>query len=290
MDKKEEFKRIKKSKQFRKDYKKIQSQYDSFKLTSDDIKSNIKSDIEKRIDDNTDKLKELNNNKEISLEEKNKKKKYLKNKIRKLKNNLNSEDNLNFLLNMKKRSLRKLKNVCKKLETINDKEKLKKVTCFRCRKNGHTINDCKTKLEDLNIDNFNNNTDLFNNSQKSEICFNCGKNDHTVHQCDKEVDYSNMPYALCFVCKENGHLSSACPKSDKGIYVNGGSCYVCNSNKHLAKNCPDKKLEVKNIEKKVLNNKVMQINEVPKSNNASNKKLKGFKKTNSKTISTQNKI
>ena len=73
MDKKEEIKRIKKNKQFRKDYKKIQDQSADFKLTFDDIKINIKTDIQKRLDEYTTKIKDLYT-KEASEDERKKKK------------------------------------------------------------------------------------------------------------------------------------------------------------------------------------------------------------------------
>jgi len=198
-----------------------------FELNDDQLKSQITNDLEKKIEEYNLKYKSIKEDTTLDAKEKLKKKKYIKEKLRKLKKKIQSQDDIQFLLKNKKKSLRKLKSQTKKIENLEENEKKRKVICFNCRKKGHTISECKA------------------NKDMKDICFNCGSNDHNVHSCSLPVDYSNMPYAKCFICGENGHLSSKCIKNEnKGIYVKGGGCHVCGSNQHLAKNCPDKQLVI----------------------------------------------
>ena len=230
MDRKQEIKTILKKRALKKSIEDKNKNKNLLNLSEDAIKSQITKDIEARISEYTTKMKELfNENIKIDDNERQKKKKYYKEKLRKLKKTLGSQEDVNHLLKMKKQVLRKMKSSFKKIESIEEKEKKKKVTCFFCRKNGHTVTECKEKQEKMNI------------------CFNCGSDQHNVHTCDKPVDYSNMPFASCFICKKEGHLSSYCTESNKGIYVKGGNCFVCQSTLHLAKDCPEKRLEIQNI-------------------------------------------
>lgn len=237
MNKLDEIKKIKKRKQMRKVLDKLKREEKQFTLTDKQISSNIVSDLESRLNEYQAKLKEVACS-PLDDMEKNKKKKYIKEKIRKLKKNINSEDNIKYMTKMKKQSIRKLKGVLKKLQEVKKKENVKKLVCFVCRQKGHTSAECKEQ-------------------KNSKICFNCGSTDHSVHTCPKDVDYSNMPFASCFICGEKGHLSSKCEKSDKGIYVHGGNCHICKSNQHLAKNCPEKSIKQQSglRERKNYNNK-----------------------------------
>lgn len=197
-----------------------------FELNDNQIKSQITNDIQKKIEEYTLKYKSIKEENTLDPKEKLKKKKYIKEKLRKLKKRIQSQDEIQFLVRNTKKTLRKLKSQTKKIENLEENEKKRKVVCFNCRKKGHTVADCKTNKE-----------------EKKEICYNCGSLEHNVHTCSLPVDYSNMPFAKCFICGENGHLSSKCNKNESnGIYIKGGGCFVCGSNQHLAKNCPEKQL------------------------------------------------
>lgn len=90
-------------------------------------------------------------------------------------------------------------------------------SCLKCRKTGHTMQDCPQ------------------DTAGSVYCYNCGENDHSGKTCP--LPFSNYAFALCFVCNGKGHLAGACPKNERGVYPNGGGCRFCGSVRHLARNC-----------------------------------------------------
>ena len=226
--------------------------------TDDDLKNNIKGLIEKKIEENLDKIKELNILKDKATDELEKKKiknlkKSIQNKLAKNRKALTDEKEIKFRVNMLKQKRRKLKTIDNSVK--ENLEKLKKLNtrCFRCRRKGHTVIECTF---DENKETIENNDEEKEEEKKiiektqvtvnKNICYNCGATDHNVHGCSKPVDYKDLPFSQCFVCKEMGHLSSKCPKSDKGIYIKGGACFECGLKDHLAKNCPSKQLDIQN--------------------------------------------
>mmetsp|Transcript_5143 Transcript_5143/g.5281 ORF Transcript_5143/g.5281 Transcript_5143/m.5281 type:complete len:248 (-) Transcript_5143:68-811(-) len=225
MDKGKEIKKIIKSRELKKSIKQVEQQKDFLGLNEEQLKDRIIEGFKQKASNYTTLLSEISQDKSLNEEQKKKKKKYFKEKIRKARKTLSTNDDLTYLVREKKRAQRKLKTQEKKVSELVVKEKKKNLICFRCRKKGHLISDCKEE------------------NDTAVKCFNCGARDHSVHGCSLPVDYGNLPFAHCFICKENGHLSSRCQQSDKGIYINGGFCYICKSNEHLAKECTEKRLD-----------------------------------------------
>ena len=237
---KSQVKKIIKEKRLNKSIRELEKNKYLLTQTKEEVKQNIINELEVKIEEYG---KQLKNEKDDEISSK--KKKYLREKIRKAKKTLSCDNDINYLVSMKRKSLRKLKSKKEKLTEIILKEKKKNLICFKCRGKGHLINDCT--FEEDAIEN--------NNGKISAFCFNCGSNDHSVHTCKLPVDYSNMPYATCFTCGEKGHLYSKCPKSETGIFPDGGFCYVCKKKDHLAKNCPEKKLQIIRKEEEYKNKK-----------------------------------
>lgn len=101
-----------------------------------------------------------------------------------------------------------------------------KVSCFKCRKEGHLSKNCPTS------------------GASNELkCYTCGDSGHTSKSCTQppiteEDAKSKYKFATCYVCNEKGHIASECAENPNGLYPNGGGCRHCASNKHLAKDCP----------------------------------------------------
>lgn len=223
-------------------------------MSEEEIKDSVVKQLEKSLEDNISKLRQLANETTLTKEKIDKSKKYIKSKIRKIKKNLESEKNLKYLVDTKKQTQRKSKAQLKKLNEILLKTNKRKVVCFNCRKKGHLVSECTQNKEGVNI------------------CFNCGASSHTVHECPTEVDYSNLPFAFCFVCKQKGHISSKCTlNEDKGIYIKGGSCFNCKGNDHLAKDCPERQLRF-NDRMNGAENEVIERLEKPVSHRSKSKK------------------
>jgi zinc finger CCHC domain-containing protein 9 len=81
------------------------------------------------------------------------------------------------------------------------------IVCFKCRKTGHTINDCPEAELDC--------------EQGTGICYKCGSTEHAVNKCKTRVEPGSFPYAKCFICNEMGHISKQCPDNPRGLYPNG---------------------------------------------------------------------
>lgn len=249
MDKLKEIKKIIKNKAIQKTIKNYSIDENIFSLNDDEIKKMIIEELEERVSHYTSEIDELNSlleklrskREKGGLTEENeeeyesimKRKKYVVEKLKKNRKILSEEESVSFLVKQRKMHLRKARKNHEKVKELIHQSKKKGVICFRCRKKGHLISECKETVE------------------KKDICFTCGSSDHNVHNCPKGLDYSNMPYAVCFICGENGHLSSKCSiNKDKGIYPKGGGCYECGSNEHLAKECPDKMLRLESLKEK----------------------------------------
>ncbi|KAK1442917.1 zinc finger CCHC domain-containing protein 9 [Babesia gibsoni] len=97
--------------------------------------------------------------------------------------------------------------------------RIKKI-CFKCRKRGHTLQDCQ--------------------GEEASICFRCGSKDHILRNCPSP-DTGTLPYTSCFVCHKTGHIASQCPENENGIYPNGGCCFFCGSVEHRKVDCPERK-------------------------------------------------
>lgn len=60
----------------------------------------------------------------------------------------------------------------RRLERMHDRET--KRVCFRCRKPGHSVNECEEMKKD--------------NEHGTGICYKCGSTEHSVHQCKVKVE------------------------------------------------------------------------------------------------------
>jgi len=220
-----------------------------------DLKKQIIESIEQKIEEILEKLNNLNKQKESATSEEDKSrikkaKKLILVKLAKNRKALTDEKEIKYRLSLLKQKKRKLKKVDSSVKENLEKLKKMNTRCFKCRRKGHTVAECKYEDVELNEENQENSSNNKNKDKenfkdnKKNICYNCGSTEHNVHGCNKPVDYKNLPFSQCFVCKEMGHLSSKCPKSDKGIYIKGGACYNCGEKDHLAKNCPTKQIEL----------------------------------------------
>ena len=79
--------------------------------------------------------------------------------------------------------------------------------CFKCRRLGHSINDCPMIKAD--------------SEQGTGVCYKCGSTEHSVSACKAKVEPNHYPYAKCFICNETGHITKQCPDNPKGLYPNG---------------------------------------------------------------------
>ncbi|GIX64222.1 zinc knuckle domain containing protein [Babesia caballi] len=104
-------------------------------------------------------------------------------------------------------------------EASKPAKRVKKI-CFKCRKRGHTLQQC--------------------DSEVAGICFRCGSTDHILRDC-AEPDQGTLPFTSCFVCQKAGHIASQCPENYKGVYPNGGACFFCGSVTHRKVDCPERK-------------------------------------------------
>lgn len=93
----------------------------------------------------------------------------------------------------------------RRMERKADREH--KRVCFKCRKPGHTINQCPDMEKDQ--------------EQAAGICYKCGSTEHSINQCKVRLEPGVFPYAKCFICHEMGHLTKQCPDNPKGLYPNG---------------------------------------------------------------------
>lgn len=249
MDKLREIKKIIKNKALQKTIKNYNIDENIFEMTEEDIHKTIVEELETKVNEYAREIDELNilleklrnkRDKESFTKENEeeyesimKRKKYIVEKLKKNRKILSEDESIIFLVKQRKMHLRKARKNHEKVKELISQSKKKGVVCFRCRKKGHLISECKEILDG------------------KDICFTCGSEDHNVHNCPNGLDYSNMPFATCFVCGEKGHLSSKCSiNKDKGIYPKGGGCYECGSNEHLAKECPDKMLRLESIKEK----------------------------------------
>jgi hypothetical protein len=241
----------------------------------------VKKEIEDHINNLVKRVDEINSKKSANTEgnaEKNSTKKNIVLKIRKYKKYLTDEAEIKKRVNMLKMKRRKLSS---KVERFQDKIVTlakKSLRCFKCRKRGHTIEDCKGDDEEKGDDEPNK-EDVVEKKEKPAIkktpakilakilCYNCGSNEHSIHTCNIKVDYANLPFADCFICKMKGHLSANCPQSDKGIYIRGGACFICKGKDHLAKNCPERQIQMEQNEKLHEMRKQNRLNKSPFSDN-----------------------
>lgn len=123
-----------------------------------------------------------------------------------------------FVSQLKKEAKRNQRRLSRKSTRENAK------VCFRCRKNGHNVQECPEVKQDQ--------------EQGTGICYKCGSTEHSVKQCKLKIAPGYFPYAKCYICNETGHLSKQCPDNPRGLYPNGGSCKNCGSVEHYAKDCP----------------------------------------------------
>jgi hypothetical protein len=145
----------------------------------------------------------------------------------------------------------------------------KDLTCYRCRRTGHSSENCKfvadstagsaTNIvdDDVCIKNMPSSSMAGKKRKgKGNICYKCGSIEHRIQLCPKiksflkvakkgsRIDFGKLgelPYADCYLCNKSGHLSSYCPDNKKGLYPLGGSCRECGSVDHLAIDCPKTK-------------------------------------------------
>mmetsp|Transcript_23330 Transcript_23330/g.41811 ORF Transcript_23330/g.41811 Transcript_23330/m.41811 type:complete len:231 (-) Transcript_23330:217-909(-) len=137
-------------------------------------------------------------------------------------------------------------------EAYVTKSRDKDLVCYRCRKAGHSAENCKE------VDGKDGGKEAMPSSKKQggNICYKCGSTDHRIQICPKikpflkpgrnkeKLDFGklgDLPYANCYVCSKSGHLASHCPENTKGVYPQGGSCRECGSVDHFGWDCPTKK-------------------------------------------------
>jgi zinc finger CCHC domain-containing protein 9 len=98
----------------------------------------------------------------------------------------------------------------------------RKLTCFNCRKTGHTLQRCPLLPHSTAKSN------PTGEKAKGRVCYICGSSNHAISRCLKEKNPLNpFPFAECFVCSKTGHISGACPENARGVYPKGGSCVHC---------------------------------------------------------------
>merc|ERR1712151_606825 len=167
----------------------------------DDLKETILHQLEEKIEE-INKLKNSAETEEDKTKYKKMKKKIME-KLQKNRKALKDQKEIKYRLDLLKQKKRKLKAV---EPSINENlEKLKKmnVKCFKCRRTGHTVQECKyddilTEKEE-NEQNQKNEEEkkTFNRPSKEpktlskNICYNCGSDEHNVHGCPLPVNYSN---------------------------------------------------------------------------------------------------
>mmetsp|Transcript_13431 Transcript_13431/g.29167 ORF Transcript_13431/g.29167 Transcript_13431/m.29167 type:complete len:236 (-) Transcript_13431:319-1026(-) len=134
------------------------------------------------------------------------------------------------------------------------KQRDQHVVCYRCRKTGHSVENCRNAPE--SADGGGGKAASSTKKKGGNICYKCGSIEHRIQMCPKikpflkgkgaksRIDFGkigDLPYANCYVCNKSGHLSSHCPESTKGLYPLGGSCRECGSVYHYAVDCPETK-------------------------------------------------
>jgi len=130
------------------------------------------------------------------------------------------------------------------------KKRDKHLVCYRCRKTGHSAENCRNVGESEGGDGGG------KAKQGGNICYKCGSIEHRIQLCPKikpfikgklgntRIDFGklgDLPFANCYLCNKSGHLSSHCPENTKGLYPQGGSCRECGSVYHYAIDCPETK-------------------------------------------------
>lgn len=145
-------------------------------------------------------------------------------------------------------------------EAYVTKSRDKDLVCYRCRKSGHSAENCKEVP--ANADGGEGKAAMpASKKLGGNICYKCGSTDHRIQICPKikpflkpgrnkeKLDFGklgDLPYANCYVCSKSGHLASHCPENTKGVYPQGGSCRECGSVDHFGWDCPTKKKGFKN--------------------------------------------
>lgn len=140
----------------------------------------------------------------------------------------------------------------------------KHLMCYRCRKTGHSAENCKNVAAVAKSDHDEDDGErgegkgkMSHNKKQgvNNICYKCGSTEHRIQACpkikpflppggkNKKIDFGkigDLPFANCYVCNKSGHLASHCPESTKGLYPHGGSCRECGSVYHFVVDCPEK--------------------------------------------------
>jgi len=96
--------------------------------------------------------------------------------------------------------------------------------CFKCRKPGHHMRDCKASSADVHKA----------RARHTQACLRCGRPGHSMAACTRDYQSSDLALAQCFVCFKLGHL---CCGSRPSIATKE-SCYNCGKAGHLGPNCP----------------------------------------------------